>query len=124
MARLYLCGVLVERGLGASVFGEHIGERLKVVEKVRVGEVAGFEVHEESWETDGYGGGEKERLVGGGFEEVQESGEEEAGGFFFGGEAEELGVEGDDFLLSGEDCQQVYGFMLAGQSVLFQTLAN
>lgn len=59
MARLDLCGVLVERGLGAGVFGEHVGERSEVVEKVGVGEVAGFEVREESRETDGYGGREK-----------------------------------------------------------------
>lgn len=62
--------------------------------------MAGFEVGAEGGETDGGCDGDEGVAVGGRGEEVEEGGEEEAGGFFFGGEAEQLGVEGEDLLFS------------------------
>lgn len=92
MAALHFRRVLVEGRLRAGVVVEHGGEGGEVVEEVRVGEVAAFEVLEEGGEAGGYGEGEEGGAGGGGGEEVEEGGEEEARGFFFGGEAQEVGV--------------------------------
>lgn len=93
--------VFVKGRLAAGVIVQQGGEGGEVVEEVGVGEVAAFEVREEGGEADGDGGGEEDGSVGGWGEEVEEGREKEAGGFFFGGEAEEVGVEGEDFVFSG-----------------------
>lgn len=102
MAVEHFGAVLVEGGLRGGVVCQEVGQGIEVVEEVRVGEVAGFEVGEEGGETGGGGEGEEGGAVLGGGEEVEEGGEEEAGGFFLRREAEELGVEGEDFLFPGK----------------------
>lgn len=70
VAALDLGGVLVEGRLGAGVFFQHGGEGGEVLEEVRVGEVAAFEVVEEGGEAGGYGEGEEGGAVEGGGEDV------------------------------------------------------
>ncbi len=60
--------------------------------------MAAFEVGEEGGEAGGCCCWKEGGFVRWGGEKVEEGGEEEAGGFLFWGEAEELGVEGDNFL--------------------------
>ena len=61
-----------------------------------------LEVLEEGGKAHGYGEGEEGGPVGGGGDQVEEGGEEEARGFFFGGETQQLRVEGNHVLFSGE----------------------
>ena len=61
-----------------------------------------FEVREQGGQTRGDGEGEQGGAVGGGCQEVEEGREEEPGGFFFGREAQQVRVEGDDFVVSGQ----------------------
>lgn len=70
VAALQLGGVFVKGRLGAGVVFEHGGEGGEVLEEVRVGEVAAFEVLEEGGEAGGYGEGEEGGAVGGGGEDV------------------------------------------------------
>lgn len=74
--------------------------------------MATFEICEEGRKADRCGDGEEGRAIGARGEEVEQRGEEKAGGLLFGGEAQELGVESEDFLFPAGDrvsLVEVYG---------------
>lgn len=66
----HLGAVFVEGRLRGGVLGEQVGERFEIVEEVWVGQVAAFEIAEESGEAGGCGEGEEGGAVLGGGEEV------------------------------------------------------
>lgn len=102
MAVEHFSAVFIKGGLGGGVVCQEVGQGFEVVEEIGVGKVAAFEVAEEGREAGGCSKGEEGVAVLGGSEEVEEGGKEEAGCFLFRGEAEDLGVESEDFLFSVE----------------------